>query len=169
MIKSSFIFLILLVYCSVFFVIFNLVLISDLWLLLVYSSIANTGMLIIRVYGSNYIFVVVLYLRVVFIIIYFLKSLDSYFEILLIVFMFIVVPPFVLFFIKFYVIIRVDFFIKIGFFLSVFDVLVLVYYFRLIFMKFLISSIQSAANHQICISKFYCQSMTSRESAPRRL
>lgn len=131
-------FLYILVYIRIFFVIIRLLIIRDLWLLLVYSSIANTGIIMLRVFGSNYIYVVLLYLRVVALIIFFIKNRDSYIELLLVVFFFIVVPPFILFFIKFYVILRLDFIMKIGFFLSIFDVFVLLYYFSLIFMKFLL-------------------------------
>lgn len=49
-----------------------------------------------------------------------------------------VVPPFLLFFIKFFVIVSLDRMIKIAFFLSIFDVFVLFYYFRLVFIKFII-------------------------------
>jgi len=105
---------------------------------MVYSSIANTGIIILSVYGSNFLFVVLLYLGVIFIIINFLKNSDSYIEVLLIIFFFLVIPPFLLFFIKFYVILRIDFLLKIGFFLSIFDVIILLYYFRLIFIKFLL-------------------------------
>lgn len=131
-------FLYFFVYLSIFFVILNLLIISDLWLLIVYSSIANTGMIIIRVYGSNFLFIVILYLGVILGIIFFIKILDSYMELLLIVFFFLVVPPFLLFFIKFYVILSLDFMLKIGFLLAVFDVLVLLYYFRLVFIKFIL-------------------------------
>ena len=58
--KSIFRIIYLLVYLRVFFVIFSLLLVSDLWLLLVYSSIANTGIIILRVYGVNFLLVVVI-------------------------------------------------------------------------------------------------------------
>lgn len=126
------------VYLRIFFVIVRLLLVNDLWLLIVYSSIANTGIIILRVYGRYYIFVIMLYLGVIFGIIFVIKFIDSYIEIVIIILFFLVIPPFLLFFIKFYVILRVDYIIKIGFFLTIFDVLVLLYYFRLIFMKFLL-------------------------------
>ena len=128
----------MLVYLRIFFVIVNLLIVVDLWLLLVYSSIANTGIIILSVYGSQYVFVVLLYLRVILRIVYLIKNIDSYAEMLLVVFFFMVIPPFLLFFIKFYVIISLDFMIKIGFFLAIFDVLVLLYYFSLVFIKFLL-------------------------------
>lgn len=134
----NFSFFYFIVYLRVFFVIFSLLLVSDLWLLLVYSSIANTGILSLGVYGRKFLFIVFLYLFIIFLIIYLLKSLDSYIELLLVVFLFLVVPPFILFFIKFYVFLRLDFFLKIGFLLSIFDVFVLLYYFRLIFIKFIL-------------------------------
>lgn len=81
-------FLMILVYLRIFFIVVNLLLIRDLWLLLVYSSIANTGIIILRVYGVYYIFVVFLYLSVIFFIIYIVFKLESYIEILIIVFFF---------------------------------------------------------------------------------
>lgn len=138
LLNSSFSFLYIFVYRRIFFVIVNLLLIRDLWLLIVYSSIANTGIILLRVYGSHYIVIVFLYLRVIARIIYFVIKLDSYIELLLVIFFFIVIPPFLLFFIKLYVILRIDFFIKIGFFLFIFDVLILFYYFSLVFIKFLL-------------------------------
>jgi hypothetical protein len=131
-------FLYFIVYLSVFFVVVNLLLVSDFWLLLVYSSIGNTGMLLIRIYGTYYIFVVLLYLFVVFFIIYLVKVFDSYIELILVIFFFLVVPPFLLFFIKLYVIISLERLLKVAFFLVVFDVLVLLYYFSIIFMKFIL-------------------------------
>ena len=137
-VKSSLLFIYLLVYTRIFFVIINLLMIRDLWLLLVYSSIANTGIIILRVFGSYYIFVVFLYLFVIFIIVYIIMKLDNYMELLLVVFFFMVIPPFILFFMKFYIILRIDFVLKIAFFLVIFDVLVLLYYFSLVFIKFLL-------------------------------
>jgi len=131
-------FIYLLVYIRIFFVIINLLIISDLWLLIVYSSIANTGIIMLRVYGINFLLVVFLYLGVIFFIIYFIKNSDSYIEILLIVFFFLVIPPFLLFFIKFYIVISLEIVLKIGFLFSIFDVIVLLYYFRLVFIKFLL-------------------------------
>lgn len=138
LLNSSFSFLYIFVYRRIFFVVVNLLLISDLWLLIVYSSIANTGMILLRVYGSHYIVIVFLYLRVIARIIYSVIKVDRYIELLLIIFFFIVIPPFLLFFIKLYVILRIDFFIKIGFFLFIFDALILFYYFSLVFIKFLL-------------------------------
>ena len=138
LLNSSFSFLYIFVYRRIFFVVVNLLLISDLWLLIVYSSIANTGMILLRVYGSYYIVIVFLYLRVIARIIYSVIKVDRYIELLLIIFFFIVIPPFLLFFIKLYVILRIDFFIKIGFFLFIFDALILFYYFSLVFIKFLL-------------------------------
>ena len=65
-----------------------------------YSSIANTGIILMRVIGSHYIFLMLLYLRVIFIIIYLVNKLDSYIELVVLVFFFLVIPPFLLFFIK---------------------------------------------------------------------
>lgn len=126
------------VYLSIFFVILSLLIVRDFWLILVYSSIANTGMLVISSLGSNYFYCIILYLRVVIGILLCVGNLSSYNEMIIVIFMFLVVPPFLLFFIKFYVILRVDFFLKLGFFVAFFDVLVLLYYFRLIFIKFIL-------------------------------
>jgi len=125
-------------YMSLFFVVVRLLLVRDLWLLLVYSSIANRGIIMMGVIGSQYLFIVGLYLRVIIFIIVILKYRESYNEILMVVFFFLVIPPFVLFFIKFYVILRLEFFLKIGFLFAIFDVLVLLYYFSLVFIKFLL-------------------------------
>lgn len=131
----------LLVYRRIFFVVINLLIVRDLWLLIVYSSIANTGIILIRVIGSHYIFLIILYLRVIFVIIYLVNKLDSYMELVVLVFFFLVIPPFLLFFIKFYIILRLDYVMKLGFFLVIFDVLVLLYYFRLVFIKFILIEI----------------------------
>lgn len=93
-------FLYFIVYLRIFFVILSLVLISDLWLLLVYSSISNTGMILLGIYGEKYLYVVFLYLSVIFLIIFLFLKLDNFMELLLLVFFFIVIPPFVLFFYK---------------------------------------------------------------------
>jgi hypothetical protein len=122
----------------IFFVVISLLMVTDLWLLLVYSSIANTGIILLRVYGSNFLFIVFLYLVIIFFIIISLKNLDSYIEIILVVFFFLVIPPFILFFIKFYVVLRLDFILKLRFFFVLFDVIVLLYYFRLVFIKFML-------------------------------
>lgn len=136
--NSSLIILYFLVYITLFFVIVSLLMVSDLWLLLVYSSIGNTGLIILNVYGFEYLYVVFLYLGVIFIIINLVKFLDSYIELILLVFFFLVIPPFILFFMKFYIILSLDFSFKLGFFLSLFDVFILLYYFRIIFIKFLL-------------------------------
>jgi len=81
-------FIYFLVYLSIFFVIFVLMSIRDLWLLLVYSSIANTGILLLRLLGDKYIFVVLLYLSVIVIIINCLIKSDSVMEIVIMVFFF---------------------------------------------------------------------------------
>ena len=138
LISSSLRFVYLFVYSGLFFVVIILIIIRDLWLLVVYSSISNTGIILLRVFGSNYMRIVFLYLAVIFIIIYLSKKIESHMELLLLVFFFLVIPPFILFFIKFYVVLSLDFIIKLAFFLIVFDVLILIYYFSLIFMKFLI-------------------------------
>ena len=131
-------FILLIVYLRLFFIFFNLLIVTDLWLLIVYSSIVNTGLIVLRVFGSYYLIVISLYLLIIFFILYLIIKLDSYREILLIVFLFLVIPPFILFFIKFYVVLRFDIFSKIIFLLIIFDVLILLYYFSLIFMKFIL-------------------------------
>jgi hypothetical protein len=132
----------LLVYRRIFFVVINLLMVRDLWLLIVYSSIANTGIILMSVIGSHYVFLILLYLRVIFIIIYLVNKLDSYIELVILVFFFLVIPPFLLFFIKFYIILSLDYVMKLGFFLVIFDVLVLLYYFSLVFIKFILIEIR---------------------------
>lgn len=136
--EVNFNFLYFIVYLGLFFVVINLLLISDFWLLLVYSSIANTGLILLSTVGSSYIYVVFLYLFVVFIILLFVKETDSYIELLILVMFFLVVPPFVLFIIKFGIIYRIESIMKLAFFLSIFDILILFYYFSLIFIKFIL-------------------------------
>lgn len=131
----------LIVYARMFFVIVNLLIVRDLWLLIIYSSIANTGIILVRVIGSHYIFLILLYLRVILLIIYLINKIDSYMELILLVFFFLVIPPFLLFFIKFYIILSLDYVIKVGFFLVIFDALVLLYYFSLVFIKFILMEI----------------------------
>lgn len=134
----SLFFLIIFVYGRLFFVIINLLFISDLWLLLVYSSIANTGIILISVFGSHYLYIVFLYIGIILIIINFLKNSASLREVIFLVFFFLVVPPFILFFIKYFLVISLDFFLKFAFFFFIFDVFVLIYYFSLIFIKFIL-------------------------------
>jgi hypothetical protein len=136
--EVNFRFLIFMVYLRVFFSVFSLLIISDLWLLVVYSSIANSGMLLLAVNGSIYLYSVLLYLVVVLGIIFFIKYFSSYDELFLIIFFFLVIPPFLLFFMKFYIMVSLDFYIKLRFLVVIFDVLVLLYYFSLIFTKFIL-------------------------------
>jgi hypothetical protein len=126
------------VYIRIFFVIFNLLLVSDIWLLIVYSSIGNTGIILLRVFGSNYLFVVFLYLLIILLIIVLMKNINSLTELLLLVFFFLVIPPFMLFLIKFYVVYSLDIGLKLRFLVVFFDVFVLLYYFSLIFIKFIL-------------------------------
>lgn len=135
-VRSGFIYL--MAYLRIFFVILRLLMISDFWLLLVYSSIANTGILLISTLGSNFIIAIGLYLAIIMSIIYSVKQFRSYTELILVVFIFLVIPPFILFFIKFYVILSLDYFLKLGFFIAFFDVFVLLYYFRIVFIKFIL-------------------------------
>jgi hypothetical protein len=132
------VFLYFLSYLSIFFVIVNLLVVRDLWLLIVYSSIANSGIIIISVEGSNYLIVVFLYLSIIMLIIYFIKISDSYIELILVIFFFFVIPPFLLFIMKFYIVLSLESVMKISFFLVIFDVFVLLYYFSLVFIKFLL-------------------------------
>ena len=125
-------------YCRLFFVVIRLIIISDIWLFLVYRSIANSAILILRIQGVFYFSVIVLYLIIIRIIILLIKFRISFNEVIFIVFLFLVVPPFILFFIKFYIIRRIDFFLKLGFYLSFFDVFILFYYFSFIFIKILL-------------------------------
>ena len=134
----SFSYLYLFGYLRLFFVIFSLMRVVDFWLFLVLTSIANTSLILIRILGFNYFNVIFLYLFIIVIIIYYFFSADSLVEIAFIVFFFIVVPPFLLFFLKFYVVYSLDFFLKIGFFFSLFDVFILFYYFSFVFIKFIL-------------------------------
>ena len=134
----SFVLLYFFVYLSIFFVILSLLLVRDIWLLMVYSSIGNTGIILLRVYGSNYLIIVFLYLLVILFIIFLIKNINSFSEFLLLVFLFLVIPPFILFLIKFYIVYSLDFSLKLRFFLVFFDVFVLLYYFSLIFIKFIL-------------------------------
>lgn len=134
----SLIYLYFFCYISLFFVVIRLSIISDIWLFLVYSSIANTGIIILSLNGVYYYYVVILYLRLIIFIIFLIKYSYSFIEIIFIVYFFLVVPPFILFFIKFFIIRSLDFFLKLGFFLRFFDVLVLFYYFSFIFIKILL-------------------------------
>jgi hypothetical protein len=135
-IKIEFVYFI--VYLRIFFVVIRLLLISDLWLLLVYSSIGNTGMIVLRRYGSRYFVLMVIYMRIILVIIRIIKLRSSYREIVVVVFFFLVIPPFVLFWMKFFIVMSLEFVIKVRFFFLIFDVLVLLYYFSLIFIKFIL-------------------------------
>lgn len=126
------------VYRGIILVTISLGLVRDLWLLLVYSSISNTGILLVSSLGCNYMVRVVLYLLVIVSILIFVIKRANYFEILLLVLLFLVVPPFVLFFIKFFIIIRLERIIKLGFYIFMFDVFILFYYFTFIFIKFIL-------------------------------
>lgn len=130
--------LILLAYSRIIFVLLNLLLVSDLWLLLVYSSIANTGIIMLSIYGHSYIIVVFIYLFILLRIIFIVKFFDSYFDLILVVLIFLVIPPFILFFIKIFMVYRLMFSLKLIFFLFFLDVFILFYYFTLLFIKFFI-------------------------------
>jgi hypothetical protein len=136
--ERSLIILFLFCYLGIILVVINLSLVVDIWLLLVYSSIANTGILLISRVGSYYIISILLYLIVISAIIFLILKRNNYAEILIIVLLFLVIPPFVLFFIKFYIVISLDSLLKLSFFIFIFDVFVLFYYFRFIFIKFIL-------------------------------
>jgi len=130
------------VYSRVFFVILNLLMVRDLWLLIVYSSIANSSIILLGVLGSHYVLLIFLYLFVILFVIYLMIKIDSYIELVVLVFFFLVIPPFLLFFIKFYIMLSLDYVLKVGFFLAIFDVVVLFYYFRLVFIKFMLMELR---------------------------
>lgn len=136
--ESFLIILLLFTYLRIFFVLLNLLIISDLWLLLIYSSIANTGIILISIYGINYLITVFLYLFIVILIIIIIIKRDSYFDLILVVIIFLVIPPFILFFIKIFIVIRLMFSLKLILFLFIIDVFILFYYFTIIFIKFFI-------------------------------
>ena len=125
-------------YLGIIFVFVNLSLVVDFWLLLVYSSIANTGIILLSVLGSHYLYLIGVYLIIVTLIIFLFFNSDNYFELLLVVLLFFVVPPFILFFIKYYIVLRIDIFLKISFYIFFFDVFILFYYFTFMFIKFIL-------------------------------
>lgn len=135
---SDFLLLIIIGYLRLLFVVINLIFVVDFWLVLVYSSIANTRFLILAVYGHSYFVSIFIYLIIVSFVIWILKSLDSYNSMLIVVLFLLVLPPFVLFFIKVNIVVRLSFFSKIVLFMFFLDVFVLFYYFTLIFIKFLL-------------------------------
>lgn len=126
------------VYLNLFFVMINLIICSDLWLLLIYSSISNTRLLIINVYGSYYFVSIFIYLCLLFSILRLLWHTSRNNEILIVLFFFLTVPPFFLFFIKLAIISSLEFSLKLIIYIFIFDVLILLYYFRLIFTKFIL-------------------------------
>lgn len=136
--RQNFISLFMFTYIGIVFVVVNLSFVVDFWLLLVYSSIANTGLLLLSRRGSNYVINIFLYLRVVTLIIFLISKINNYNELLLIVLLFLVVPPFILFFIKYYIVIRLDSILKVSFLIFAFDVFILFYYFTFLFMKFIL-------------------------------
>ena len=136
--ETRMIFVYFLCYLGIFFVAINLGLVVDLWLLLVYSSIANTGLLLLRRFGSFYIINIFLYLTTVRLIILGLNRRNNYSELLLIVLIFLVIPPFLLFFIKFFIVLRLEGVLKVRFLIFTFDVFILFYYFRFLFIKFIL-------------------------------
>lgn len=125
-------------YLRIFFVVLSLVYISDVWLLLVYSSIVNSSLLLVSFIGVGSWISIIIYFFIVLLILIYLKYSVSYYEILLVLYFFMVIPPFVLFYFKFYLVFRIFFNIKLVFFVFFFDVFVLFYYFSLIFSKFMI-------------------------------
>ena len=125
-------------YLGIIFVVVNLRLVVDLWLLLVYSSIANTGILLLSSFGYYFMSNVFLYLCIISIIIVLISKRRNYFEILIVVLLFLVIPPFILFFIKFYIVVRLESILKLSFFIFIFDVFILFYYFTFIFIKFIL-------------------------------
>lgn len=135
---SNIILLMIIVYLRIIFVIVNLMFVVDFWLVLLYSSIANTRLLLISIHGNYYFLSIFIYLFVVALVVWFFKELDSYTYRMFIVLLLIVLPPFVLFFIKFYIVVRLSFFSKLVVFMFLLDVFVLFYYFTLIFIKFLL-------------------------------
>lgn len=123
---------------TVFFVVFSLLCVTDFWLLLVYSSISNRRLILLRVFGSNYIRMVFLYLGVVMCMIILYGKVRGYGEVYFVLFFFLVLPPFILFLWKIYLIIRLDFILRLGFWLVFFDVIILLYYFRILFLNFIL-------------------------------
>lgn len=125
-------------YLSLFFVVVSLVYVNDIWILIVYSSVANSSLLLISFIGLGSWNSLLIYICLTLVILFFLKFSSSYYDIILVLYFFMVVPPFVLFYFKYYLVMSLGFNMKLVFFIFFFDVFVLFYYFSLIFIKFMI-------------------------------
>ena len=130
--------IVLVVYISLVFVFLSLLMVVDLWLLIIYSSIRNSSLILISLYGDNYMNVVIFYLGVLFLVLFFFKFVGLKEWCLILVLILIVIPPFGLFYMKFIIFLSLDFFLILVFLLGVLDFLVLLYYFSLLFFRFMV-------------------------------
>jgi len=109
--------------------------ICDLWLLIVYSSVANTRLIVFSFLGDKFISVFLIYLFVFIMIVGLLIFLKSYDYISLVILILLTIPRFILFIYKIELFITVIFSLKLVWFIVVFDILMLVYYFNIIFVR----------------------------------
>jgi len=112
--------------------------VRDLWLLMVYSSVANTGLIIFSMMSRKFYVVFFLYL-VIFVLmmrlLIFVKSYEYGYVVMLLL---MTTPRFLLFIYKFELFLRVLFSLKVLWFVVFLDILILVYYFNMIFMRLMI-------------------------------
>lgn len=87
-INVSFFYLYFFNYLRLFFVVISLIMVTDLWLFLVFRSIGSSGLIIIRVVGSHYFYLIFLYFLVIFCIIIFVYYSFSFQERLIVIFFF---------------------------------------------------------------------------------
>ena len=125
--------LVILVYINLFFVFVTLIGVRDLWLLLVYSSIGNTALVLVGVGRHIYIYIVRYYLVFLFGVVWCVKSFRGEKWRLRVIFFLIVRPPFFLFYFKLIIFLRIGYMLLVVILLRIFDVMVMIYYFRIIF------------------------------------
>lgn len=131
---------IMLVYLGLVFGVIMLVGVRDLWLFLIYSSVVNSSLLVIVVYGNYMIRIMFLYFLMVVSVIVWLILSDNFLRMFSVVYYFIIVPPFVLFFFKIMLVLGMARMVKVVIFFMVLDVFVLFYYFGLMFINFMVVS-----------------------------
>ncbi len=136
---SNFPIYLLFLYLTMLFSSIRLWAVTDLWLLLVHSSIINTALLVFLSLRAYYSLAVRVYMVMVISIVYLISKITNQSHFLGVIFIFLVIPPFLLFVIKFYIMLGMDFSLKLIFLIFIFDAMILIYYFTLIFTKFLLS------------------------------
>ena len=134
--------IVFIIYLRLIFVFLTLLIVVDLWMLIVYSSISNTSLILMGSYGDKYVGVIMLYLGILFLVLFLFKYVGLKEWYLILVFMLIVVPPFGLFYMKLLVFLSLDFVMVLVFLLSLLDVLILLYYFSLLFFRFMLMEIR---------------------------